>query len=80
MAGTGKSDVHLLLVCTAERGLCGGFNANIAKLAREHADRLIRDGKIAAVGRDVKIPKWAIRIDAAGKHVAPGLLAANSDL
>ena len=54
MAGTGKSDVHLLLVCTAERGLCGGFNANIAKLAREHADRLIRDGKtvkIVTVGK-----------------------------
>jgi hypothetical protein len=39
MAGTGKDDVHLLVVCTAERGLCGGFNGNIAKLAREHADR-----------------------------------------
>jgi F-type H+-transporting ATPase subunit gamma len=39
MAGTGKDDVHLLIVCTAERGLCGGFNGNIAKLAREHADR-----------------------------------------
>ncbi len=54
MAGTGKSDVHLLLVCTAERGLCGGFNANIAKLAREHADRLVRDGKtvkIVTVGK-----------------------------
>ncbi len=45
MAGTGKQDTHLLIVCTAERGLCGGFNSNIAKLAREHADRLIRDGK-----------------------------------
>jgi F-type H+-transporting ATPase subunit gamma len=30
--GTGKDDVHLLIVCTAERGLCGGFNGNIAKL------------------------------------------------
>ncbi len=49
MAGTGKSDVHLLLVCTAERGLCGGFNANIAKLAREHADRLVRDGKTVKI-------------------------------
>jgi F-type H+-transporting ATPase subunit gamma len=27
MAGTGKDDVHLLVVCTAERGLCGGFNS-----------------------------------------------------
>ena len=54
MAGTGKQDTHLLIVCTAERGLCGGFNSNIAKLARDHADRLIRDGKsvkIICVGK-----------------------------
>ena len=54
MAGTGKQDTHLLIVCTAERGLCGGFNSNIAKLAREHADRLVRDGrtvKIICVGK-----------------------------
>ena len=49
MAGTGKQDTHLLIVCTAERGLCGGFNSNIAKLAREHADRLIRDGKTVKI-------------------------------
>ena len=42
MAGTGKADTHLLLVCTAERGLCGGFNSSIAKMAREHAAELIR--------------------------------------
>ena len=46
----------------------------------EEATVLIRNGTIAAVGRDVKIPKRAVRIDAAGKHVAPGLFAANSDL
>ena len=45
LAGTGKEDVHLLVVATAERGLCGGFNSSIAKLAREHADRLIAQGK-----------------------------------
>ena len=49
MAGTGKQDTHLLIVCTAERGLCGGFNSNIAKLAREHADRLVRDGKTVKI-------------------------------
>jgi len=49
MAGTGKQDTHLLVVCTAERGLCGGFNSNIAKLAREHTDRLIRDGKTVKI-------------------------------
>ncbi len=37
--------VHLLVVCTAERGLCGGFNASIARLAREHAVALIGQGK-----------------------------------
>ncbi|NNE23327.1 MAG: F0F1 ATP synthase subunit gamma [Rhizobiales bacterium] len=49
MAGTGKSDTHLLVVCTAERGLCGGFNSSIAKLAREHADNLIGEGKTVKI-------------------------------
>ena len=40
LVGTGKSDVHLLLVCTAERGLCGAFNSMIVRLARERANRL----------------------------------------
>ena len=39
MTGTGRDDVHLLVVCTAERGLCGGFNSSIARLARDHARR-----------------------------------------
>ena len=45
LAGTGKDQVHLLVVCTAERGLCGGFNSSITRLAREHADRLMAQGK-----------------------------------
>jgi F-type H+-transporting ATPase subunit gamma len=45
LAGTGKDQVHLLLVCTADRGLCGAFNSSIARLAREHANRLQADGK-----------------------------------
>jgi F-type H+-transporting ATPase subunit gamma len=45
LVGTGSDKVHLLVVMTAERGLCGGFNGNIAKLARADANRLIRDGK-----------------------------------
>jgi F-type H+-transporting ATPase subunit gamma len=49
MAGTGKDDVHLLLVCTAERGLCGGFNSQIARLAREHARRLMQAGKTVKI-------------------------------
>jgi F-type H+-transporting ATPase subunit gamma len=54
LVGTGKDDVHLLIVMTAERGLCGGFNSNIAKLARQDAQRLTAAGKtvkILTVGR-----------------------------
>jgi F-type H+-transporting ATPase subunit gamma len=49
LAGTGSDQVHLLVVCTAERGLCGAFNSSIARLAREHI------GKLQAAGKTVKI-------------------------
>jgi F-type H+-transporting ATPase subunit gamma len=45
LIGTGKDDVHLLLVCTAERGLCGPFNSAIVRLARERATALTAQGK-----------------------------------
>jgi F-type H+-transporting ATPase subunit gamma len=45
LRGTGSDQVHLLLVCTAERGLCGPFNTAIVRLAREHAAALMREGK-----------------------------------
>ena len=45
IAGTGKDDVHLLLVCTGERGLAGAFNSAIGRLAREDARKLIASGK-----------------------------------
>jgi F-type H+-transporting ATPase subunit gamma len=45
IAGTGKEDVHLLVVCTGERGLAGAFNSAIGRLAREHAQRLRAEGK-----------------------------------
>jgi F-type H+-transporting ATPase subunit gamma len=54
LVGNGKDQVHLLVVMTAERGLCGGFNTNIAKLARADAQRLLAAGKtvkIMTVGR-----------------------------
>ncbi|MER8826120.1 F0F1 ATP synthase subunit gamma [Mesorhizobium sp. M0938] len=54
MTGTGKDDVHLLLVCTAERGLCGGFNSQIARFARDHIRKLLANGKkvkIICVGK-----------------------------
>jgi len=49
MTGTGKDEVHLVVVATAERGLCGGFNSQIARLAREHARKLIADGKTVKI-------------------------------
>jgi F-type H+-transporting ATPase subunit gamma len=48
LRGTGSDQKHLLLVCTAERGLCGPFNTAIVRLARERA------GVLAAEGKDVK--------------------------
>jgi F-type H+-transporting ATPase subunit gamma len=45
LGGTGKDQVHLLVVCTGERGLCGPFNSAIVRLAREKANALIADGK-----------------------------------
>ena len=54
MTGTGRDETHLLIVATAERGLCGGFNSSIARLARDHARELQADGKkvkIICVGK-----------------------------
>jgi F-type H+-transporting ATPase subunit gamma len=45
LAGTGSDGVHLLLVLTAERGLCGPFNSAIVRLARERANALMAEGK-----------------------------------
>ena len=59
LSGTGSDQTHLLVVMTAERGLCGGFNGNIAKLARSHAQKLLAQGKTVKIltvgkkGRDV---------------------------
>jgi F-type H+-transporting ATPase subunit gamma len=49
LAGTGSDRVHLLIVCTAERGLCGAFNSSIARLARDHANRLLAEGKTVKI-------------------------------
>ncbi len=54
LAGTGNDQVHLLVVCTAERGLCGAFNSAIVRLAREKINELTAAGKqvkILCVGR-----------------------------
>jgi F-type H+-transporting ATPase subunit gamma len=54
LAGTGSDNVHLLVVCTAERGLCGPFNSSIVRLTREKANALTSQGKevkLLCVGR-----------------------------
>jgi F-type H+-transporting ATPase subunit gamma len=54
LTGTGQNQTHLLVVCTAERGLCGAFNSSIVRLAREMINKLNADGKtvkILCVGR-----------------------------
>src|SRR3954463_14270199 len=45
LAGTGKDDIHLIIVATGDRGLAGAFNTNIVRAARRKADELIADGK-----------------------------------
>jgi F-type H+-transporting ATPase subunit gamma len=49
LSGTGSDQVQLLIVMTSERGLCGGFNGNIAKLARYQAEKLIAEGKTVKI-------------------------------
>lgn len=63
LSGTGKDDVHLLIVMTSERGLCGGFNANIAKLAKAKATELLGKGKTLKVLTVGKKGRDAIKRD-----------------
>ena len=49
LAGTGADQTHLLVVMTAERGLCGGFNSTIVRLARAKANELIAAGKTVKI-------------------------------
>jgi len=49
LAGNGKDQVHLLVVMTAERGLCGGFNSTIVRLARSRANDLLAAGKTVKI-------------------------------
>ena len=56
LAGTGKDEVHLCIVMTADRGLCGGFNTNICKKAREYFKQILKNNKklkIITVGSKV---------------------------
>jgi F-type H+-transporting ATPase subunit gamma len=59
LAGTGKDQVHLLVICSSERGLAGGFNSNIAKLARRTLEELLAQGKtvkLLFVGKKARAP------------------------
>lgn len=57
LAGTGKDNVHLLVVITSDRGLAGGFNGNLVRLARNEIRRLLGEGKtvkVVTVGRKAR--------------------------
>jgi F-type H+-transporting ATPase subunit gamma len=65
LAGNGRDQVHLLVVMTSERGLCGGFNSSIVKLARLRANELVAQGKtvkmltVGKKGREQLKRDWA---------------------
>ena len=69
LAGTGKDQVHLLVVMTAERGLCGGFNSTIARLARARANELLAAGKTVKILTVGKKGREALKRDLADKFV-----------
>ncbi|MFM9827469.1 MAG: F0F1 ATP synthase subunit gamma [Sphingomonas sp.] len=73
LAGTGRDQVHLLVVATSERGLAGGFNTNIVRLARRTADTLIAEGKTVRfylAGRKARVLN----------RFYPGLIHADRDM
>ena len=69
LAGTGRNDVHLLVVCTAERGLCGGFNSSIVRLAREHIASLLAAGKTVKILTVGKKGADALRREHGGRMI-----------
>jgi len=68
LAGNGRDQVHLLIVATGERGLAGGFNSSIARLARDHANKLLSEGKtvkfltVGRKGHDILKRQYADKI------------------
>jgi F-type H+-transporting ATPase subunit gamma len=68
LGGNGKDQVHLLIVATGERGLAGGFNSSIARLARDHAIKLLAEGKtvkfltVGRKGNDILKRQFADKI------------------
>ncbi|AWD22744.1 F0F1 ATP synthase subunit gamma [Fuscovulum blasticum] len=65
LAGNGRDQIHLLVVMTSERGLCGGFNSTIVRLARQRANELVAKGKTVKIltvgkkGREQLKRDWA---------------------
>jgi F-type H+-transporting ATPase subunit gamma len=49
LVGTGKNDIHLCVVITADRGLCGGFNTNICRKAKNYFEKILKEGKILKI-------------------------------
>jgi len=70
LRGTGSDQTHLLVVATAERGLCGGFNSSIVKLAKAHAEKLIKAGKTVKILTVGKKGREQLRRDYAKYFVA----------
>jgi len=69
LAGTGSDKVHLLVVMTSERGLCGGFNSTIVRLARARAQELLASGKTVKILTVGKKGREQLRRDYADKMV-----------
>ncbi len=68
LAGNGRDQIHLLVVCTAERGLCGGFNSSIARKAKDYARRLMNEGKEVKIYTVGKKGYDALKMDF-GKYI-----------
>jgi F-type H+-transporting ATPase subunit gamma len=66
LAGTGKTETHLLVVATAERGLCGGFNSTIVRLARARVTQLLAEGKTVKILTVGKKGREQLRRDLSG--------------
>ncbi|ARJ70568.1 F0F1 ATP synthase subunit gamma [Paracoccus contaminans] len=69
LAGTGSDQRHLLVVLTSERGLAGGFNSSIVKLARQHAEQLLGQGRQVAIMTVGKKAREQLRRDMGQRFV-----------
>ena len=66
LSGTGDDKIHLCVVLTSDRGLCGGFNTNIIKKAKAHFEKVKKDGKILKIIPDVESTSLIIHIETWG--------------